>query len=128
MQVRFEKFKIGLDENLINQSKEKIKKDLEEYLAGKKFEFNYKINLSSFTEFEQKVWNEMRKIPYGKTSSWFQQQFIGRISDGLAVDKDGGQITSVTGATISSRAVANSIKNGLETLTKQLAGSTTENE
>ena len=71
---------------------------------------------------------KIEEIPYGKTSSWFQQQFIGRISDGLAVDKDGGQITSVTGATISSRAVANSIKSGLETLTKQLASSTSENE
>ena len=67
-------------------------------------------------------------VPYGESLSWAQKQIIGRMSDGLVVDKDGGQIISVTGATISSRAVVNSIKDGLEILKKQLADSTTENE
>ncbi len=70
---------------------------------------------------------KIEEIRYGETSSWFQQQFIGKKSNQLAVDKDGGQITSVTGATISSRAVANSIKDELEMMKKQLDGSTTEN-
>jgi electron transport complex protein RnfG len=67
-------------------------------------------------------------IPYGDSLSWAQKQIIGKMSDELAVDKDGGQITSITGATISSRAVVNSIKNGLEMLNKQLVKSNAENK
>ncbi|UCE05129.1 MAG: RnfABCDGE type electron transport complex subunit G [bacterium] len=65
---------------------------------------------------------KIEEIYYGETTSWFQDQFIGKIAQDLAVDKDGGEITSVTGATISSRAVANSINVGLEKLEKQLGG------
>jgi len=65
---------------------------------------------------------KIEEIPYGKTTSWFQDQFIKRKGIGLAVDKDNGVITSVTGATISSRAVANSISDGLKKLEKRLGG------
>ena len=51
---------------------------------------------------------------------WVQDQFLNRVADGLAVDKDDGDIISVTGATISSRAVANSIKKGLSELEEKL--------
>ncbi|OQX94990.1 hypothetical protein B6I21_07740, partial [candidate division KSB1 bacterium 4572_119] len=47
---------------------------------------------------------------------------LNKVADGLAVDKDGGEIKSITGATISSRAVANSIKEGLEDLEEKLGG------
>ena len=43
----------------------------------------------------------------------FRDQFIG-LSGQLAVDKDGGQIDSVTGATITSRAVTKGINAALE--------------
>jgi len=42
---------------------------------------------------------------------WFQEQFAGKLKDELLVDKDGGTLKSITGSTISSRAVTNSIKN-----------------
>ncbi len=41
---------------------------------------------------------------------WFQKQFANKTIDGLLVNKDGGTIKAITGATISSRAVTNSIK------------------
>jgi len=52
---------------------------------------------------------KVQEIRYGEKEPWFQQQFLGRNVRKLAVDKDGGEIRSITGATISSRAVAKSI-------------------
>jgi len=42
--------------------------------------------------------------------NWFQEQFAGRSQDELVVNKDGGTVKAITGATISTRAVTNSIK------------------
>jgi electron transport complex protein RnfG len=63
---------------------------------------------------------KIEEIKYGEDSPWFQDQFLKRPWNKLVVDKDGGDIVSITGATISSRAVANSIKEGLEQLEKHL--------
>ncbi len=52
---------------------------------------------------------KVQEVRYGEKEPWFQQQFLGRSVSKLAVDKDGGEIKSITGATISSRAVAKSI-------------------
>ncbi|MCD6418228.1 RnfABCDGE type electron transport complex subunit G [bacterium] len=41
---------------------------------------------------------------------WFKLQFANKTVDELLVDKDGGTIKAITGATISTRAVTNSIK------------------
>lgn len=65
---------------------------------------------------------KIEEVRYGESSSWFQDMFLNKVADGLAVDKDGGEIKSITGATISSRAVANSIKEGLEDLEEKLGG------
>lgn len=65
---------------------------------------------------------KIEEIRYGESSPYFLDQFIDRTSEGLAVDKDGGEIKSITGATISSRAVTNSIKKGLENLGQQIGG------
>ena len=65
---------------------------------------------------------KIEEIRYGETSPWFQDQFIGKKGIGLAVDKDKGEIVSVTGATISSRAVTNSIKKGFQNLEQQISG------
>ncbi len=65
---------------------------------------------------------KIEEVRYGESSPWFQDQFLNRIAEGLAVDKDGGKIISVTGATISSRAVANSIKKGLSELEEKVKG------
>ena len=42
---------------------------LSEYFRGKRQEFTFKINPSG-SEFQQNVWKELLKIPYGKTVSY----------------------------------------------------------
>jgi electron transport complex protein RnfG len=60
---------------------------------------------------------KVSEIRHGEGDPWFQRQFIGKsLQDDLRVTKDGGVIDSITGATISSRAMANSIREGLEKL------------
>jgi electron transport complex protein RnfG len=48
----------------------------------------------------------------------FAPKFKNKKSDQLFVDKDGGAIASITGATITTRAIANSIREGLLNLEK----------
>ncbi len=42
---------------------------LNEYFEGKRTAFNFKLNPKG-TEFQQKVWQELLKIPFGKTMSY----------------------------------------------------------
>jgi methylated-DNA-[protein]-cysteine S-methyltransferase len=49
---------------------------LMEYLEGKRTEFNIKLNPKG-TQFQQKVWEALREIPYGETRSY--QQIAGVI-------------------------------------------------
>jgi electron transport complex protein RnfG len=49
----------------------------------------------------------------------FQARFMGLSEAQMKVDKDGGDVKSITGATITTRAITNSIRAGLETLKKQ---------
>ncbi|GAB4175138.1 MAG: RnfABCDGE type electron transport complex subunit G [Calditrichia bacterium] len=44
---------------------------------------------------------------------WTTEQFVGKTVTDLKVDKDGGTIVSITGATITSRTITNSIKKAL---------------
>ena len=46
----------------------------------------------------------------------FQAQFIGKKASQIAPDKDGGEIVSLTGATITTRAISNSITNSIKKL------------
>lgn len=46
-----------------------VKYQLEEYFKGKRKTFNIKINPIG-SEFQKKVWEELRKIPFGKTRSY----------------------------------------------------------
>lgn len=48
---------------------QEAKKQLEEYFAGKRKEFDLPIS-SHGTEFQKKVWNALRQIPYGETRSY----------------------------------------------------------
>ncbi len=50
-----------------------------------------------------------------------QQRFFNKTKSEMIVDKDGGTIKSITGATITTRTIANSIKNGLEILEKNIS-------
>ena len=44
-------------------------KQLQEYFEGKRTEFAFKLNPQG-TEFQQKVWQELLNIPFGKTTSY----------------------------------------------------------
>ncbi len=50
----------------------------------------------------------------------FLQRFDNLSEQGLLADKDGGKLVSITGATITTRAIAYSIKDGLEELKREL--------
>lgn len=42
---------------------------LKEYSEGKRTDFDIPLNLAG-TDFQQSVWNQLQKIPYGKTASY----------------------------------------------------------
>lgn len=44
---------------------------LEDYFEGKRIDFTFKLNPSG-TEFQQKVWQGLLEIPYGKTMSYLE--------------------------------------------------------
>jgi len=52
-----------------NEILEICKKQLNEYFVGERKEFDVNINQEG-TEFQQKVWNELVKLPFGKTVSY----------------------------------------------------------
>lgn len=52
-----------------NEVLEICKQQLNEYFSGERKEFNVVINQDG-TEFQQKVWDELFKIPHGKTVSY----------------------------------------------------------
>jgi electron transport complex protein RnfG len=51
---------------------------------------------------------------------WSTQQFKEKTVDGLKVDKDGGDIVSITGATITSRTITNSIRDELKVMLSKI--------
>ena len=64
----------------------------------------------------------LEEINAGEDKPWFQVQFSGKKLNQLMVDKDGGPIDSITGATISCRAVTLSIKKAMRDLGKTIGG------
>ena len=44
---------------------------LQEYFEGKRTDFTFKLNPKG-TDFQQKVWQELLKIPFGKTCSYLE--------------------------------------------------------
>lgn len=73
-----------------------------------------------------------QEIRYGESEPWFQHQFFKEYQTQkgakalsaltVAVDKDGGKIHSITGATISGRAIANSIKQASSAIKEKTGG------
>jgi methylated-DNA-[protein]-cysteine S-methyltransferase len=57
-----------LEESL--QNFENLKKDIADYFAGNKVEFDYTIDLSHYTPFQSAIFTATRSIPYGKTCSY----------------------------------------------------------
>ncbi len=58
----------------------------------------------------------------GEDEPFFEEQFDGKMAEELAVQQDGGPLDSITGATISSRAVARSVEEGIRKLMATLGG------
>jgi len=55
----------------INEVITKVISQLDEYLAGKRQDFNIPLHASG-TKFQEQVWGELQKIPYGETISYSQ--------------------------------------------------------
>jgi methylated-DNA-[protein]-cysteine S-methyltransferase len=52
-----------------NEIIELCKKELQEYFSGERKSFTVSVNQKG-SRFQKKVWNELQKIPYGKTVSY----------------------------------------------------------
>jgi Na+-translocating ferredoxin:NAD+ oxidoreductase subunit G len=62
----------------------------------------------------------LQEVKYGDKTAWFPLQFLGKMAGEVGVDKDGGEIRAITGATISSRAVTRSINESYARLRSRL--------
>ena len=66
----------GLLETIIKEGSNRhlrmLKRQLKEYFKGKRKEFSLQM-LTPGTEFQQSVWKELLKIPYGSTRSYQEQ-------------------------------------------------------
>ena len=60
--------------------------------------------------------NETPGLGSNCTKEDFPDKFKNKKEEDLKVDKDGGKVISITGATITTRAITNSIRNALQTL------------
>ena len=60
------------------------------------------------------------EIRSGDKTPWWQAQFNGKNATELVVDKNGGTIESITGATITSQAITNSIAGEAKTIRNEI--------
>ena len=65
--------------------------ELDQYFAGRRFEFTFPLDLQG-TEFQKRVWRELRKIPFGKTLSYLDVALaVGTRESTRAVGRANGQ-------------------------------------
>lgn len=65
---------VGYEEPISNKIPkifQKVVKELNEYFDGNRKEFTFKLNPKG-TDFQQRVWQELLKIPFGKTTSYLE--------------------------------------------------------
>ena len=65
---------VGYEETITEQIPINFKQaviELEEYFNGIRKEFTFKLNPTG-TDFQQRVWQELLKIPFGKTTSYLE--------------------------------------------------------
>jgi methylated-DNA-[protein]-cysteine S-methyltransferase len=51
---------------------EQVSAQLDQYFSGERQQFELKLDLSAGTAFQQAVWKELQRIPYGETVSYGQ--------------------------------------------------------
>lgn len=61
---------LNTESECINDSIAICKEQLQEYFDGIRQNFDLKLKFLKGTEFQKNVWEELRKIPYGKTVSY----------------------------------------------------------
>lgn len=61
----------NVSKNIVPKSLQDAVTQLKEYFEGTRKSFDLKLNPSG-TEFQKKVWDELQKIPYGKTISYLE--------------------------------------------------------
>lgn len=63
---------VGYDDSITNEIPTEFQlvvKELEEYFSDNRKEFTFKLNPTG-TDFQKRVWQELLKIPFGKTTSY----------------------------------------------------------
>ena len=68
------------------------------------------------------------EIRYGEDDPWFQRQFKGKPARQVMVDKDGGEIVSITGATITSRTISDAIRRNANIIQEKIPATTVTEE
>ena len=74
LETQVERLRKGLDCVVtpgINRHIEQVERELEEYFAGRRTEFEVPL-LTPGTDFQQRAWRALRQIPYGETRSYEQ--------------------------------------------------------
>ena len=61
---------LRVDCRMVQVPPAKLARQIKAYLSGKPVHFNYRLDLSSGTAFQQKVWRAMQAIPRGETRSY----------------------------------------------------------
>lgn len=89
-------------------------------LVGVDQDFNIQSIQVLFQQETPGLGTRIQEIRAGETTPWWQDQFQLQSAANLAVDKDGGKIQSITGATITSRAITNGITAKAQELSGQI--------
>ena len=84
-------FNGALQQNDTHPTLKKAEKQLEEYFAGKRQDFDVKLDMRG-TVFQIKSWRELQKIPYGQSISYAQQaKGLGDVKKARAVGMANGR-------------------------------------
>jgi len=76
--------------NATNRVLDQLRAELSEYFSGQRAEFTVAVNPAG-TEFQKRVWNELVRIPFGKTISYHElAERIGKPTAGRAVAQANG--------------------------------------
>lgn len=64
--------------------------EIEQYFSGQRTGFSCRVDISAGTEFQQRVWRELMKIPFGEVATY--GEIAGRLGSGRASRAVGGAV------------------------------------